>query len=118
MNAFIELRNQIKLEQEGKLEPNEKEQLMKEKQQLQSTLQTLTEEVEFLSKMNEKFLRELKTKDFYATYKECLDELGRLREAHTILIGMIQNHHLSIGDFKYNTPKNASSMKLYKNEKA
>jgi hypothetical protein len=43
------------------------------------------------------FLRELKTKDFYSTYKDCLEELNKLREAHTILIGMIQNHHLSIG---------------------
>jgi hypothetical protein len=44
------------------------------------------------------FLKELKTKDFYSTYKECLDELNKLREAHTVLIGMIQNHHLSIGN--------------------
>ena len=72
---------------------------MKEKQSLQFTLQTLTEEVEFLSKKNEMFLKELKNKDFYETYKNSLDELNKLREAHTILIGMIQNHHLTIGNY-------------------
>lgn len=60
-------------------------------------MQNLTAEVEFLSNKNEMFLRELKTKDFYSTYKDCVEELNKLREAHTVLIGMIQNHHLDIG---------------------
>jgi len=49
----------------------------------------LTEEVEFLSKTNETFLKELRMKDFYASYKQTVDELTKLREAHTVLIGMI-----------------------------
>ena len=56
---------------------------------MQQTLQGLSEEVELLSKKNEQFLRDLRTKDFYSTYKDCLEELNKLREAHTILIGMI-----------------------------
>ena len=64
---------------------------------MQTTLQNLTAEVEFLSNKNEAFLRELKIKDFYQTYKDSVEELTKLREAHTILIGMIQNHHLHIG---------------------
>ena len=100
MNAFIEMRNQIKQEQMDKELAPEYEQLLQEKQSLQITLQTLSEEVEFLSKKNEMFLKELNTKDFYQTYKDCLDELNKLREAHTILIGMIQNHHLTIGNYQ------------------
>ena len=46
------------------------EQLANEKINLQNTLRTLTEEVEFLSKKNEKFLKELKKKDFYSAYKQ------------------------------------------------
>ena len=56
---------------------------------MQTTLQNLTAEVEFLSNKNEAFLRELKIKDFYQTYKDSVEELTKLREAHTILIGMI-----------------------------
>lgn len=92
---------------------------------MQLTLQTLSEEVEFLSKANESFLKELRIKDFYGTYKQTVDELNKLREAHTVLIGMIQNHHLSIGS--YSTPNqtidlNASypakgRLYMYKNSK-
>lgn len=60
-------------------------------------MQNLTAEVEFLSNKNEAFLRELKNREFYSTYKDCVEELNKLREAHTVLISMIQNHHLDIG---------------------
>ena len=51
----------------------------------------LSEEVESLSKRNEEFLRDLKAKhDFYAPYQESQDELRKLREAHALLISMIQ----------------------------
>jgi len=52
-------------------------------------LKTLTEEVEFLSRKNEIFLKELKTKDYYTAYKQQNEELTKLREAHTLLINMI-----------------------------
>lgn len=53
------------------------------------TLSTLSEEIEFLSKKNEEFLKAMKVKDFYQAYKDSTDELTKLREAHAILIGMI-----------------------------
>lgn len=43
---------------------------MQEKLNLQRTLKTLTDEVEFLSRKNEIFLKELKTKDYYGAYKQ------------------------------------------------
>ncbi|CDW91709.1 60s ribosomal protein l14-like protein [Stylonychia lemnae] len=70
--------------------------LLNEKQNLQNTLRILTEEVEFLSKKNEKFLKELKQKDFYDAYKNQSEELMKLREAHALLIKMIQSKDLSI----------------------
>ena len=88
MNAFLELRNELK-QQELEKGETEKEHLIKEKHQLQTTLSTLSEEIEFLSKKNEEFLKALKVKDFYQAYKEATDELTKLREAHAILIGMI-----------------------------
>eukprot|EP00347_Sterkiella_histriomuscorum_P014602 403360255 len=97
LQAFNTLQVQAKQQENDKKDLTEKEQLIRERNQLQNTLQNLTAEVEFLSNKNEMFLRELKTKDFYSTYKDCVEELTRLREAHTILIGMIQNHHLDIG---------------------
>ncbi len=57
-----------------------------------------------MSKKNEEFLKELKMKDFYLAYKNSIDELKQLREAHTILIGMIQNHHLDIGMGEHSVP--------------
>ena len=81
-------------------------------------MQTLTEEVEFLSKANEGFLRDLKTKDFYSAYKQTLDELSRLREAHAVLISMIQNHHLSVGTSPSQTlTKNSKAQQSYKNQR-
>ncbi len=53
-----------------------------------------------------------------------LQELTKLREAHTVLIGMIQNHHLSIGSFTPNQTFNETELKktngklyVYKNTK-
>jgi len=56
---------------------------------LQTTLKVLTEEVEFLSKKNETFLKELRNKDFYDAYRQQSEELTKLREAHALLINMI-----------------------------
>jgi hypothetical protein len=65
---------------------------------LQSTLKTLTEEVEFLSKRNEKFLRELQSREYYAAYKEQNEELTKLREAHAILIDLIRTKEVKINE--------------------
>lgn len=47
--------------------------------------------MENLSKRNEEFLRDLKAKhDFYGAYQESQEELRKLREAHSLLIGLIQ----------------------------
>lgn len=70
--------------------------LTQEKQDLQATLKVLTEEVEFLSKRNENFLKELKHRNFYTAYKDCSDELTKLREAHALLINMIQAKEVTI----------------------
>mmetsp|Transcript_37028 Transcript_37028/g.27371 ORF Transcript_37028/g.27371 Transcript_37028/m.27371 type:complete len:96 (+) Transcript_37028:426-713(+) len=72
------------------------EALIQEKVQLTSTLQTMSQEVELLSKKNEQFLEQLKMKEFYQPYKNSVEELQKLRQAHAILIGMIQNQQLSI----------------------
>jgi hypothetical protein len=45
-------------------------QIIAEKKDLENNLRTLTNEVEFLSKKNADFLKELKTKDFYAVYRQ------------------------------------------------
>ena len=74
-NAFLELRQEIKVEQEEKDIDTDKETLVKEKLQLQKTLNTLSDEVEFLSKKNEQFLKELNKKNFYASYQQTLEEL-------------------------------------------
>lgn len=70
--------------------------MLQEKFNLQRTLKTLTEEVEFLSRKNEIFLKELKTKDYYGAYKQQNDELTKLREAHTLLINMIGTKDISV----------------------
>ena len=47
--------------------------------------------METLSKRNEEFLRDLKaTREFYGPYQESQEELRKLREAHAMLISMIQ----------------------------
>ena len=89
MNGFIELRNSIKQQEKEKSTMTDLDELIKERQQLQWTLQSLSQEVEFLSKKNEEFLKELKIKDFYKSYKQSVEELGKLREAHSVLICMI-----------------------------
>ena len=101
MNGFMELRNSIRDQEKEKIISTDIQDLVKERQQLQSTLQSLSQEVEFLSTKNEEFLRELKMKDFYLSYKQCVDELNTLREAHSVLISMIQNQHVNIGASNY-----------------
>jgi hypothetical protein len=70
--------------------------LIEEKLNLQNTLKVLTEEVEFLSKKNEGFLKELKRKDFYEAYRKQSEELVKLREAHALLINLISTKDVAI----------------------
>lgn len=68
-----------------------------EKQQIQQTVVALSQEVEYLSTSNMQFLQDLKQKDgFYETYRQTVEELTKLREAHGVLITMIKNHHIEI----------------------
>ena len=59
-------------------------------------MKTLMNEVEFLSKKNEQFLKELKTNDFYSVYRQQNEELTKLREAHALLINMIHSKDISV----------------------
>ena len=55
--------------------------------------------MEYLSAKNIEFLNDMKKKDgFYSTYRETVNELNKLREAHGVLISLIRNHHLTIDD--------------------
>ncbi len=58
----------------------------------------MTDEVEFLSRKNEKFLRELQTREYYQAYKEQNEELTKLREAHAILIDLIRTKEVKIAE--------------------
>ena len=70
-----------------------------EKQQIQKTVIALSHEVDFLSTSNMQFLQDLKQKDgFYETYRQTVEELTKLREAHAVLIDMIKNHHIQVTD--------------------
>lgn len=46
-----------------------------EKNQLEQTLMTLSEEVEVMSKQNERLLKDLQRKDFYQQYYEISNEV-------------------------------------------
>ena len=60
---------------------------------MQGTIVALSQEVEYLSMKNIEFLEDLKKKDsFYEIYRQSMDELQKLREAHGQLIYMIKNH--------------------------
>jgi len=62
---------------------------------MQQTILSLSQEVESLSSKNIEFLNDLRKKDsFYNSYREAVDELNKLREAHGTLISMIKNHHI------------------------
>ena len=64
---------------------------------MQQTIIALSQEVEYLSTKNIQFLDDLRQKDsFYNSYRQTMDELEKLRDAHTALISMIKNHHIAI----------------------
>lgn len=66
---------------------------------MQETVVALSQEVEYLSNINMQFLEDLKKKDgFYETYRQTVEELEKLREAHGVLITMIRNHHLTVDE--------------------
>ena len=50
-----------------------------------------------MSTKNIQFLEDLRRKDsFYSSYRQTMDELEKLRDAHTVLISKIKNHHIEI----------------------
>ena len=64
---------------------------------MQQTILTLSQEVEYLSVRNQKMLTDLKRKDpFYETYVKTSEELTKLRQAHAVLISMVQKNHLNL----------------------
>ena len=61
-----------------------------EKNKMQQTILTLSQEVEYLSVRNSKLLTDLKRKEpLYDIYVKTSEELIKLRQAHTVLISMI-----------------------------
>ena len=68
---------------------------------MQQTILTLSQEVEYLSVRNQKMLADLKRKDpFYETYVKVSEELTKLRQAHAILISMIQSNQVNLKNEK------------------
>lgn len=94
-SAFIELRREAK-DKEMDYKDRSKQQLVEEKLSLQSTIVSLTDEIESLSVKNEEFLSHLSKQDFYHEYQNVKEELQTLKNAHTILINMIKDDDLQI----------------------
>lgn len=68
---------------------------------MQQTILTLSQEVEYLSVRNAKLLSDLKRKEpLYDIYMKTSEELLKLRQAHTVLISMIQSENLNIKQSK------------------
>jgi len=64
---------------------------------MQQTILTLSQEVEYLSVRNSKLLTDLKRKEpLYDVYVKTSEELIKLRQAHTVLISMIQSENINI----------------------
>ena len=62
-------------------------------------------------------MKELRIKDFYQSYKQSVEELGKLREAHSVLISMIQNQHISIGASTFFTNEKKAKRKSLDNQR-
>jgi hypothetical protein len=78
------------------IKDKEKVALIEEKNSLERTLISLSEEVEFLSQKNEKFLKELHKKDFYEEYRSVNEELSQLQKSHVSLIDLIEGKEINI----------------------
>ena len=74
----------------------ERSDLIQEKSSLEMTLKSLSEEVETLSTKNEEFLSQLRKRDFFQEYQNASNELNSLRDAHMMLINMIESNDLNI----------------------
>eukprot|EP00347_Sterkiella_histriomuscorum_P000521 403375531 len=110
-NAYFQVRKEFKQkEQDLFLRHPDLKEILGEKQNLQNTLKVLTEEVEFLSKKNEGFLKELKHKNFYDAYKRQSEELTKLREAHALLINLIQTKDIAITKSSQSKTPNGASI--------
>ena len=89
--CFIEMRNS-KENMKNDMKDKEKLTLVEEKMSLESTLLSLSEEVEFLSQKNEQFLKDLLKRDFYEEYKGTNEELENFRKIHFSLLNMRENN--------------------------
>lgn len=68
-----------------------------QKNKMQQTILTLSQEVEYLSVRNSKLINDLKRKEpLYDVYVKTSEELIKLRQAHTVLISMIQSGNVNI----------------------
>lgn len=110
---FIELRNGME-NMKKDIKDKEKVTLIEEKNSLECTLLSLSEEVEFLSQKNEQFLRELQNKDFYEDYKAVSEELNQLRKAHLSLIDLIEGKEINIDEGIH--PLTTSLLRKWKRE--
>lgn len=84
-DAFLELKQEM-TDREQDFRYSKTKQLINEKKSLQDTVKAMTDEVEQLSIMNERFLSDLKKNDYYIQYAASQEELYRLRNAHILLI--------------------------------
>lgn len=65
---------------------SEKGELLIAKNQLELTIVQLTEEIEKLSLLNQRLIRDLKSENFFQKYHETLEELNQLKLEHEMLI--------------------------------
>lgn len=61
-------------------------------------MKSLSQEIESLSTKNEEFLSHLQKKDFYEDFSQANKELIALRDAHMLLINLIENNELKISN--------------------
>jgi nucleoside-triphosphatase THEP1 len=91
----------------------EKVKIIDEKRCLETTLKSLSSEVEELSQKNEEFLAALRKKDFYIDFSNANRELNSLRDTHMLLINLIENNELNISNENANTKFYKDNQKFY-----
>jgi len=85
-----------------------------EKNKMQQTILTLSQEVEYLSARNSKLLQDLKRKEpMYDVYVQTTEELIKLRQAHTVLISMIQSGNVNIKQHAQNLNDQSIDLKNF-----
>eukprot|EP00347_Sterkiella_histriomuscorum_P015660 403356180 len=108
-NQYLEFRRITQTQEEESKRAGDIQSIMTQKNQLEQTLITLTEEVELLSSKNEKLLRDLCIKDFHQKYYESQLELEKLKQAHEALISTINVPSLFMSTSNTNITSNKNS---------